>query len=107
VNTEGRVQYLSKIVNPPGHAREAWSIFRALSEECGVTLPYDSLEEVRVRLFDLAPHLSMYHHLEQSVFGKVGLKVQTDKGKEGKIFNTPISGTMDVHSSNYLELLYD
>ena len=31
VNTEGRVQLAEKIVNPPGHAREAWTIFRALS----------------------------------------------------------------------------
>ena len=31
---------------PPGDAREDWQIIRALSEEVGVPLPYDSLEEV-------------------------------------------------------------
>lgn len=83
VNTEGRVQFLTKIVEPPGQAKEAWSIFRALSEECGITLPYDSLEEVRVRLFELTPHLAMYNGVEPSAFGKIGLKVETEKGKNG------------------------
>ena len=64
VNTEGRVQLANKIVEPPGHAREAWTIFRALSEECGVTLPYDSLEELRGRLASLAPHLQTYNSIE-------------------------------------------
>lgn len=43
VNTEGRVQLANKTVQPPGHSREAWEILRALSEECGVSLPYNSL----------------------------------------------------------------
>lgn len=44
VNTEGRVQISSKVVQPPGHSRDAWEIFRALSEECGATLPYNSIQ---------------------------------------------------------------
>ena len=31
VNTEGRVQISTKVVQPPGHSRDAWEIFRALS----------------------------------------------------------------------------
>jgi hypothetical protein len=31
VNTEGRVQMGLKIVEPPGHSRDQWEIFRALS----------------------------------------------------------------------------
>jgi NADH dehydrogenase/NADH:ubiquinone oxidoreductase subunit G len=44
VNTEGRVQMGLKVVEPPGHSREQWEIIRALSEECGVSLPYNSIE---------------------------------------------------------------
>lgn len=32
-------------------------ILRALSEEIGRPLPYDSLDEVRTRIAELAPHL--------------------------------------------------
>lgn len=46
VNMEGRVQLSRLVVMPPGLAREDWEIIRALSEECGQTLPYDNVEEV-------------------------------------------------------------
>ncbi len=51
VNLEGRVQYSEKAVDPPGDAREDWSILRALSEALGKTLPFDSFGELRTRLF--------------------------------------------------------
>ena len=51
VNLEGRVQYSEKAVDPPGDAREDWSILRALSEVLGKTLPFDSFGELRARLF--------------------------------------------------------
>lgn len=31
VNTEGRVQMALKVTEPPGHSRDGWEIFRALS----------------------------------------------------------------------------
>jgi NADH dehydrogenase (ubiquinone) Fe-S protein 1 len=43
VNLEGRVQHANKVVSPPGFAKEDWKIIRALSEACGVRLPYDTL----------------------------------------------------------------
>ena len=46
VNTEGRVQLGRKVIQPPGMAKEDWTIIRALSEECGVILNYDTIEEV-------------------------------------------------------------
>jgi len=64
VNTEGRVQQGLRAVFPKGEAREDWSILRALSERLGAKLPYDSLDQLRARLFaehptfgqiDLAP----------------------------------------------------
>ena len=50
VNTEGRVQMTSAAVQPKGEAREAWAIFRALSDVLGKTLPYDSAAELREHL---------------------------------------------------------
>lgn len=51
VNLEGRVQMGQRAVFPKGEAREDWTILRALSERLGKTLPYDSLEQLRARLF--------------------------------------------------------
>jgi NADH-quinone oxidoreductase subunit G len=51
VNTEGRVQMGERAVFPKGEGREDWSILRALSERLGATLPYDSLDQLRVKLF--------------------------------------------------------
>jgi NADH-quinone oxidoreductase subunit G len=50
VNTEGRVQMTQKAVQPKGEAREAWAIFRALSEMVGKALPYDSADALREQL---------------------------------------------------------
>jgi NADH-quinone oxidoreductase subunit G len=51
VNTEGRVQLGYRAVFPKGEAREDWSILRALSDRLGVKLPYDSLAQLRAKLF--------------------------------------------------------
>jgi NADH-quinone oxidoreductase subunit G len=64
INTEGRVQMGERAVFPKGEAREDWAILRALSERLGAKLPYDTLDQLRARLFadhpsfgqiDLAP----------------------------------------------------
>jgi NADH-quinone oxidoreductase subunit G len=51
VNTEGRVQMGERAVFPKGEAKEDWSILRALSEILGHKLPYDSLDQLRAKLF--------------------------------------------------------
>jgi NADH-quinone oxidoreductase subunit G len=51
VNTEGRVQMGERAVFPKGEAKEDWSILRALSEHLGAKLPYDSLDQLRAKLF--------------------------------------------------------
>ena len=51
-------------VPPVGDAREDWRIIRALSEVLGKTLPYNSLDEVRARLADVAPHLAHLDSVE-------------------------------------------
>jgi NADH-quinone oxidoreductase subunit G len=51
VNTEGRVQMGMRAVFPKGEAKEDWAILRALSERLGAKLPYDTLDQLRARLF--------------------------------------------------------
>jgi NADH-quinone oxidoreductase subunit G len=51
VNTEGRVQRGERAVFPKGEAKEDWAILRALSEHLGAKLPYDTLDQLRDRLF--------------------------------------------------------
>ncbi|KAM9820443.1 NADH-ubiquinone oxidoreductase 75 kDa subunit, mitochondrial [Neosynchiropus ocellatus] len=70
VNTEGRSQQTRVAVTAPGMAREDWKVIRALSELAGVTLPYDSLEEVRSRLAEVAPNLVRYDDVEEANYFK-------------------------------------
>lgn len=57
VNLEGRVQRGERAVFAPGDAREDWTIFRALSEVLGVTLPFDSLGGLREAMTAEVPAL--------------------------------------------------
>lgn len=66
VNMDGRVQQTRSACTPPGFAKDDWMVLRALSEELGCPLPYDSLDEVRTRIAELAPHLVKYDYIERS-----------------------------------------
>lgn len=57
VNTEGRPQLALRANFAPGEAKENWAILRALSAELGSALPYDSLRELRKRMWEAVPHL--------------------------------------------------
>ncbi|OYW83543.1 MAG: NADH-quinone oxidoreductase subunit G, partial [Sphingobium sp. 32-64-5] len=57
VNLEGRVQRGEKAVFAPGDAREDWSIFRALSQVLGKTLPFDSFAALRAKMIADVPAL--------------------------------------------------
>ncbi|SEN21689.1 NADH dehydrogenase subunit G [Sphingomonas gellani] len=57
VNLEGRVQRGERAVFAPGDAREDWSIFRAMSDVLGCTLPFDSLAGLREEMFAAVPAL--------------------------------------------------
>lgn len=70
VNTEGRAQQTKVAVTPPGAAREDWKIIRAVSELAGVTLPYDTLDEVRDRLAEVSPNLVRYDDVEEANYFK-------------------------------------
>jgi NADH-quinone oxidoreductase subunit G len=58
VNTEGRPQLASRAGFAPGEAREDWAILRALSEQVGHKLAFDSLGQLRSRLYEAHPHLA-------------------------------------------------
>lgn len=84
VNTEGRVQFSEKAVFPPGDAREDWTILRALADALGVSVGFDSFEQLRAAMIAEVPAL-----------GQEGLaaygKLAKGKGKaEGVISAYPI-----------------
>ncbi|WP_296710786.1 NADH-quinone oxidoreductase subunit NuoG [Rhodoblastus sp.] len=58
VNTEGRVQISDRAAFPPGDAREDWAIFRALSAVLGKALPFDSLTQLRAKIYEARPWLA-------------------------------------------------
>lgn len=64
VNLEGRVQTGMRAVPPKGQAREDWAIIRALSAHAGQTLPYDSLVQLREKLFEDYTQLASIDHVQ-------------------------------------------
>jgi NADH-quinone oxidoreductase subunit G len=84
VNTEGRVQMANRAVFPPGEAREDWAILRALSEQLGQKLTYDSLAQLRAEMFKAHPHLQRVDEIALGDAGDVrklaGLGGTADKG---------------------------
>lgn len=92
VNTEGRSQRGYPAVTPPGKlinccpepfvsnkerfnitcflgdARVDWKIIRAISEVAAKQLPYDTVDDIRRRLVQIAPHFARYGDLEDSSF---------------------------------------
>ena len=57
VNTEGRVQRADKAVFAPGDAREDWTILRALADALGVSVGFDSFDELRGAMAAAVPAL--------------------------------------------------
>ncbi len=58
VNLEGRVQMGNRAGFAPGEAREEWAILRALSDVLGKKLPFDSLSQLRQKLYAAYPHFN-------------------------------------------------
>jgi NADH-quinone oxidoreductase subunit G len=63
VNTEGRVQQTNRAGFAPGEAKEDWAILRALSDVLGKKLPFDSLPQLRARLYAEFPHFAAIDHV--------------------------------------------
>jgi NADH-quinone oxidoreductase subunit G len=49
-NEQGLVQASSKVINPPGEAREDWQILANIAALLGLTMPYQSSDDVRKAL---------------------------------------------------------
>jgi NADH-quinone oxidoreductase subunit G len=98
VNTEGRVQMGERAVFPKGEAREDWAILRALSERLGKTLPYDSLDQLRNKLFADHPTFGQVDFAPGSipaVFDLSGL------GGEGEAGEAPFTSAVEAfHLTN-------
>jgi len=87
VNTEGRVQMTECAALPPGDAREDWKIIRAISGRMAEALPFDSLQDLRQKLFEEVPHLSQI-----DVVSPAGLP---DKGPAGSVTDVPFGVAID------------
>jgi NADH-quinone oxidoreductase subunit G len=46
-NDQGRVQGASRAISPPGEAREDWQILAGLAQSLGLTMPFQSADDVR------------------------------------------------------------
>ena len=75
VNTEGRPQMALQAAFAPGEAREDWTILRAFSDVIGKSLPFNTLGELRAKMFEAAPVLAKIGQrpeAEWKSFGAVG-----------------------------------
>ncbi|MCW1403351.1 NADH-quinone oxidoreductase subunit NuoG [Novosphingobium sp. MW5] len=59
VNTEGRVQFADKAVFAPGDAREDWTILRAMADALGVSVGFDSFDQLRAAMIAAVPALGV------------------------------------------------
>ena len=99
VNTEGRVQMANRVVFPKGEAREDWAILRALSERIGARLPYDSLDELRARLFADHPTFGQIDYAPGAATA-AGFALGR-LGKAGKLKDTPFTSPVaDFYQTN-------
>lgn len=93
VNTEGRVQMAKRAVSPPGEAKEDWAILRALSEALGKSLPYDSLVQLRARIYKEFPNLKLVDEIIPAKW--------TNFGGKGKVMKDAFTiSPMNYYLSN-------
>jgi len=92
VNTEGRVQLINRAGFPPGDAREDWAILRALSDQLGTKLPYDSLNQLRAALFKAHPALARLDVVEPSDVADIRRLAEMSAGAVDRApFSSPIA----------------
>ncbi|MDO9432125.1 MAG: NADH-quinone oxidoreductase subunit NuoG [Phenylobacterium sp.] len=99
VNTEGRVQFGYRAVFPKGQAKEDWSILRALSERLGAKLPYDTLAQLRVKLFADHPSFGQVDYVAGPA-GAASLDLGS-LGSKGELSEAPFASAVKVfHLTN-------
>jgi len=98
VNTEGRVQLGARAVFPKGEAKEDWAILRALSERLGVTLPYDSLDQLRAKLFADHPSFGRIDYVADPASVSLDLGAL---GEAGEVSDAPFASPIkSFHLTN-------
>ncbi len=97
VNTEGRPQMTQRASFPPGEAREDWAIFRALSDQLGATLPWNSLDELRSAMYKVAPQLMRLDQLTPSNATELADLAKSEGQMSGEPFRSPI---VDFYMTN-------
>jgi NADH-quinone oxidoreductase subunit G len=90
VNTEGRVQMTNRAGFAPGQAKEDWAILRALSDVLGHRLPFDSLSQLRTRLYDDHPLMAALEEIQPGETASIA-KLAKAGGRLGtKPFVSPV-----------------
>lgn len=103
VNTEGRAQQTLPALNPPGMARVDWKIIRAISEVLGETLPYDTIQQVRSRLSEVAPNLTRYGLVEEAnYFAQAAQLAAADKKAKELNAKAPLDVTVKLLEDFYM-----
>ncbi len=87
VNGEGRVQFADKAVFAPGDAREDWTILRALADALGVSVGFDSFDELRAAMVTEVPALGVEGLADYGALPKAGKGAKA----EGAIAAYPIA----------------
>jgi NADH-quinone oxidoreductase subunit G len=87
VNTEGRVQLGRQAVQPPGDAREDWSIIRALSDVLDAGLDYVTLGDVRAALSAANPIFDTVDEVTSATWGAFG----SDGDMDAAPFESPVA----------------
>jgi NADH-quinone oxidoreductase subunit G len=83
VNTEGRVQMADKAVFAPGDAREDWTILRAMADSLGVTVGFDSFDELRGAMAKAVPALGTEGLADYGALPKAAKGVKAEGVIEG------------------------
>jgi len=103
VNTEGRAQQTLPALNPPGMARVDWKIIRAISEVLGETLPYDTIQQIRGRLTEVAPNLTRYGLVEEAnYFAQAAQLASADKKAKAIKADAPLDVTAKLLEDFYM-----
>ncbi|HMP55637.1 MAG TPA: molybdopterin-dependent oxidoreductase, partial [Novosphingobium sp.] len=78
VNTEGRVQFAEKAVFAPGDAREDWTVLRAMADALGVSVGFDSFDELRAAMIAAVPALGVEGLADYGALPKADAKAKAE-----------------------------
>ena len=79
-----------RAVFPKGEAKEDWAILRALSERLGATLPYDTLDQLRAKLFADHPSFGRIDYVPETP-GALDL---SGLGAKGALSDAPLKSAV-------------